>query len=77
MYEPGALAAGRPLLVNGALGFYLPAKAASGGFRALDAHLDAIDIRDGRIVAIYDVANPDKLTRVPKTYVPEARVPKI
>jgi RNA polymerase sigma-70 factor (ECF subfamily) len=68
MYEPGAIAAGRPVLVNGALGFHLPAKPASGGFRALDAHLDTVDIRDGKIVAIYDVANPDKLTRVPKAH---------
>ncbi|HEV7977312.1 sigma-70 family RNA polymerase sigma factor [Amycolatopsis sp.] len=65
LYEPEAIAAARALMINGDLGFYLPAKPATAGFRALDAHLDAIDIRDGKIVAIYDLANPDKLTRVP------------
>lgn len=68
MYEPAAIGGGHPLLVNGDLGFYLPPKAATPEFRALDAHLDAVDIRDGKIVAIYDLANPDKLTRVPKAH---------
>jgi RNA polymerase sigma-70 factor (ECF subfamily) len=53
------------MLVNGDLGLYLPPAPGAGPYRALDAHLQAMSIRDGRIVAIYDVANPDKLTRVP------------
>ncbi|MDT7725960.1 MAG: polymerase sigma-70 factor, subfamily [Actinomycetota bacterium] len=64
MYEPGAMASGQPIMVNGDLGFYLPAKPASPGYLALDAHVQAVDISGGRIVAIYDIANPDKLTRV-------------
>jgi RNA polymerase sigma-70 factor (ECF subfamily) len=61
MYGLDAIGGGTPVLVNGDAGFYLPPAAASGGHRALDAHVDALSIRDGRIVAIYDVANPDKL----------------
>ena len=30
----------------------------------MDAHVQTMDIRDGKIVTIYDVANPDKLTRI-------------
>jgi RNA polymerase sigma-70 factor (ECF subfamily) len=60
-YTPEVLGAGRPLLVNGDLGLFLPAAAEL----RLDAHLQTMAVRDGRIVAIYDVANPDKLTRVP------------
>lgn len=63
-YEPGALAAARPVLVNGDAGIYLPAKPAPAGFHDLDAHVQTVAIRDGVIVAIYDQANPDKLTAV-------------
>jgi RNA polymerase sigma-70 factor (ECF subfamily) len=64
MYAPGSFASGRPVLVNGDLGLYIPPAPASAGFPALDAHLQAMDLRGGKIVTIYDVANPDKLTRV-------------
>jgi RNA polymerase sigma-70 factor (ECF subfamily) len=65
MYPPGAFTTARAVLVNGDLGFYLPASPGTGGYRGLDEHLGVFAIRDGRIEAIYDLANPDKLTRVP------------
>jgi RNA polymerase sigma-70 factor (ECF subfamily) len=61
-YAPEAFTATRPVLINGDLGLYVPAMPATEGYRALDARVDAICIRDGKVVAIYDVANPDKLT---------------
>jgi RNA polymerase sigma-70 factor (ECF subfamily) len=64
MYQPSAFTSGQPVLVNGDLGVYLAAAPATGGYRALDAHVQTMDLLDGRIVTIYDVANPDKLTRV-------------
>jgi RNA polymerase sigma-70 factor (ECF subfamily) len=64
MYRPGALAGGRPVLVNGDVGIYLPAAPGGDGYPALDTHVQAMSLRDGRIVAFYDIANPDKLTRV-------------
>ncbi|WP_236796184.1 sigma-70 family RNA polymerase sigma factor [Amycolatopsis sp. GM8] len=64
MYPADALTSGRPMLVNGDLGLFIPAAEVPGKQR-LDAHLEAVAVRDGRIVAIYDIANPDKLTRVP------------
>lgn len=64
-YEPGVIASRRPVLVNGDLGLYVPPAPASAGFRAMDAHVQAMALRDGKIVAIYDLANPDKLTRIP------------
>ncbi|HVW40585.1 MAG TPA: sigma-70 family RNA polymerase sigma factor [Amycolatopsis sp.] len=67
MYEPGAFTAGRPVLVNGDLGVYLQRKpAADEQYLDLDAHVQTMAIRDGRVVAIYDIANPDKLTHVPE-----------
>ncbi|WP_199435116.1 sigma-70 family RNA polymerase sigma factor [Qaidamihabitans albus] len=64
-YRPGAFASSRPVVVNGDLGIYTPTAPGGDGYRDLDAHVQTFAIRDGRIVAIYDVANPDKLTRVP------------
>jgi RNA polymerase sigma-70 factor (ECF subfamily) len=64
MYAPGILDSGRPVLVNGDLGLYVPPSPASTGRFAMDAHLQTMAIREGKIVAIYDVANPDKLTRI-------------
>jgi RNA polymerase sigma-70 factor (ECF subfamily) len=65
MYAPGAFTATRPVLVNGDLGLYVPAMPATEEYRALDTRVDAICIRDGKVVTIYDVANPDKLTALP------------
>lgn len=61
-YDPAGLAATRMALVNGDLGLYIPPQEASGEYRALDLHVNAFTVRDGMVVAIYDFANPDKLT---------------
>lgn len=63
-YRPEAIAQGRPMLVNGDLGLYLPPGPGGDGYRPLDAHLETFAVRDGLITAIYDQANPDKLTRL-------------
>ncbi|MBB4682597.1 sigma-70 family RNA polymerase sigma factor [Amycolatopsis jiangsuensis] len=63
-YDPEMLTRGAPVLVNGDLGLWLPPMPGRGGFLALDEHVQSMSLRDGRIVAVYDVANPDKLTRV-------------
>lgn len=65
IYRPGAFASARLVLVNGDLGVYLPPAPGGDGYRDLDAHVQTLAMRDGRIVAIYDMANPDKLTRLP------------
>ncbi|RZQ60332.1 sigma-70 family RNA polymerase sigma factor [Amycolatopsis suaedae] len=64
MYSPEALAKATPVLVNGDLGLYIPASPGYGPYRALDTHVQSLAIRDGRIVAAYDHANPEKLTHV-------------
>ncbi|SFB28490.1 RNA polymerase sigma-70 factor, ECF subfamily [Amycolatopsis marina] len=64
-YRPGAFEAARPVLVNGDLGVHISAAPGGDGYHDLDNHVNAFAIRDGRIVAIYDHANPDKLSRLP------------
>jgi RNA polymerase sigma-70 factor, ECF subfamily len=65
MYPPGSLGGGRLVLVNGDLGIHLSSVHID-GYRKLDEHVSTFAIRDGRIETIYDMANPDKLTRVPE-----------
>ncbi|MBB3665397.1 MULTISPECIES: sigma-70 family RNA polymerase sigma factor [Prauserella salsuginis group] len=65
VYRPGAFAAARPVMVNGDLGVYLPPVPGGEGYHDLDAHVQTVAVAGGRIVAIYDQVNPDKLTRLP------------
>ncbi|MFD2419977.1 sigma-70 family RNA polymerase sigma factor [Amycolatopsis pigmentata] len=76
MYSPGAFATARPFLVNGDVGLFVPKLPGADGYRTLDAHLTTFAIRGGRIEAIYDMANPDKLTRVPTDSGPGTPPPK-
>ncbi|WP_020666183.1 sigma-70 family RNA polymerase sigma factor [Amycolatopsis nigrescens] len=64
-YRPEGFAAAQAVLVNGDIGLYLPAMPGGDGYLDLDKHVQVVDVRDGRIVTIYDLANPDKLERVP------------
>ncbi|MDT8914649.1 sigma-70 family RNA polymerase sigma factor [Amycolatopsis sp. PS_44_ISF1] len=63
-YEPGLFGHGAPVLVNGDLGLWLPPRPGPGGFFDLDERVQGMSVRDGRIAAIYDIVNPDKLTRI-------------
>ena len=50
--------------VNGELGLVLPDSPGDEEHAAVDARVVAVASRQGRIEAVYDVVNPDKLTRV-------------
>jgi len=63
IYGLGA-AAFEPVLVNGDLGMLVRAGVTDDG-RAVPATASVAAVRDGRIVALYNVVNPDKLTRLP------------
>ena len=64
-YTDAAVAGARPLLVNGDLGLYLPPAPGDEDHIPLDAHVSTMVIRDGKVVAIYDQANPEKLKHLP------------
>lgn len=59
------LAGGRLGLVNGELGLYSPGVEATGEAPEITPRIQALAVRDGRVVAIYDIANPDKFTGSP------------
>jgi RNA polymerase sigma-70 factor (ECF subfamily) len=53
-----------PVLVNGDLGLLVRPQPTDSG-RTLPVGVGVVVVRDGKIVALYNVANPDKLTRLP------------
>ncbi|GHH59857.1 RNA polymerase sigma factor SigJ [Lentzea cavernae] len=48
----------RPVFVNGELGFTTPA------YGDVTARVTTFTVHEGKVVAVYDIANPDKLTHV-------------
>ena len=53
--------AGELVLVNGDIGMALPEVPADGEYREIDRRITGFAIRDGRVTAVYDIVNPDKL----------------
>lgn len=65
MYGVHRLGAGIPALVNGQLGLLIPDLPAEGEHRAVSRRVTAFETVDGRVTRIYDIANPDKITKFP------------
>jgi RNA polymerase sigma-70 factor, ECF subfamily len=65
MYGTHRIGRIEPVLANGQFALSLPDLPAEEGFRALDRRITSFDVRDGKVWRIYDMCNPDKLTRVP------------
>jgi RNA polymerase sigma-70 factor (ECF subfamily) len=64
-YGPRFFEAGDVALVNGDLGLYTAGLAAEGEWPAMAPHIQALTVRDGLVVAVWDIANPDKFTGSP------------
>jgi RNA polymerase sigma-70 factor (ECF subfamily) len=64
-YGPNFLATNQLALVNGQLGSYTPGAPADGDYPEMAARVTAMTVRDGKVCAIWDIANPDKLTASP------------
>jgi RNA polymerase sigma-70 factor, ECF subfamily len=56
---------GAPVLVNGDLGLLLPDLPGDEGHFDLTRRVEAFAVQDGKVIGVYDMANPAKLTRVP------------
>ena len=63
-YSVASYAGMRFVLVNGELGIYLPAWPGDEHHPPFNRRVLGVTIHDGRLSALYDVVNPDKLTRV-------------
>ncbi|WP_019971471.1 sigma-70 family RNA polymerase sigma factor [Mycobacterium sp. 141] len=64
-YGPNWLAEAQLALVNGELGVYTPGAPAGAGYPEMMPRVTAMTIRDGKVCAVWDIANPDKFTGSP------------
>jgi RNA polymerase sigma-70 factor, ECF subfamily len=64
-YGPSMFTAHELGLVNGELGIYTAGCPASDGYREMLPRIMAMTVRDGKVCALWDIANPDKFTGSP------------
>jgi RNA polymerase sigma-70 factor, ECF subfamily len=64
-YGPSFFSSSRPALINGELGAYTPGTAGGDGYPEMLPHIVAMTVRDGKVCAVWDIANPDKFTASP------------
>jgi RNA polymerase sigma-70 factor, ECF subfamily len=64
-YGPNFFTANQLALINGELGAYTAGCPATNGHWAMSPRITAMTVRDGKVCAIWDVANPDKFTGSP------------
>ncbi len=64
-YGPAFFTANQLALINGELGAYTAGGPAADGYWEMSPRITAMTVRDGKVCAIWDVANPDKFTGSP------------
>ena len=64
-YGPNWLATNQLALVNGQLGSYTVGAPAGDGYPEMTPRVTAMTVRDGKVCAIWDIANPDKFSGSP------------
>jgi RNA polymerase sigma-70 factor (ECF subfamily) len=74
-YGPEWLSTNQLALVNGQLGSYTSAGPAREGYPAMTPRVTAMTVRDGKVCAIWDIANPDKFTGSPLAHPPSPTEP--
>jgi RNA polymerase sigma-70 factor (ECF subfamily) len=64
-YGPNLVESSQLALVNGELGTYTPGAPGGDGYWDMMPRITAMTVRDGRVCAVWDIANPDKFTGSP------------
>jgi RNA polymerase sigma-70 factor (ECF subfamily) len=64
-YGPSMFTAYQLGFVNGELGIYTAGCPASDGYREMAPRITAVTVRDGKVSALWDIANPEKFTGSP------------
>jgi RNA polymerase sigma-70 factor, ECF subfamily len=64
-YGPAFFTANQLALINGELGAYTAGGPGADGYWEMSPRITAMTVRDGKVCAIWDVANPDKFTGSP------------
>jgi RNA polymerase sigma-70 factor (ECF subfamily) len=52
-------------LINGELGAYTPGTPGGDTYQPMLPRVTALTVRDGKVCAVWDIANPDKFTGSP------------
>jgi len=64
-YGPAFVTSNQLALVNGELGAYTPGTPGRDGYWEMMPRITAMTVRDGKVCAVWDIANPDKFTGSP------------
>jgi RNA polymerase sigma-70 factor (ECF subfamily) len=64
-YGPAMAGSHRLAMINGELGAYTPGTPGGDGYQPMLPRVIAMTVRDGKIRAVWDIANPDKFTGSP------------
>ncbi|MGA9489186.1 MAG: sigma-70 family RNA polymerase sigma factor [Mycobacterium sp.] len=75
-YGPAFMTTSQLALVNGELGAYTSGSPGDDGYQPIMPRITVVTVRDGKVGALWDVANPDKFTGSPLRTQPTARSSK-
>ncbi|HET9877258.1 MAG TPA: sigma-70 family RNA polymerase sigma factor [Mycobacterium sp.] len=64
-YGPAFFTSNQPASVNGELGAYTAGNPGGEGYRKMMPRIVAMAVRDGKVCAVWDIANPDKFSGSP------------
>jgi RNA polymerase sigma-70 factor (ECF subfamily) len=64
-YGPAFVTSSEPALINGELGAYTSGSPGDDEHQAMMPRITAVTVRDGKVCALWDIANPDKFTGSP------------
>lgn len=72
-YGPAFMTSSQLALINGELGAYTSGSPGADGYQPIMPRITAMSVRDGKVSALWDIANPDKFTGSPLRNPPTER----
>jgi RNA polymerase sigma-70 factor (ECF subfamily) len=72
-YGPAFMTTSQMALINGELGAYTAGSPGDDEYQEIMPRITAVTVRDGKVSALWDIANPDKFTGSPLANPPTAR----
>jgi RNA polymerase sigma-70 factor (ECF subfamily) len=72
-YGPAFMTTSQLALINGELGAYTAGSPGDGEYQEIMPRITAVTVRDGKVSALWDVANPEKFTGSPLANPPTER----
>jgi RNA polymerase sigma-70 factor, ECF subfamily len=75
-YGPAFMTTSQMALINGELGAYTAGSPGDDEYQEIMPRITAVTVRDGKVSALWDIANPEKFTGSPLANPPTARSSK-